>query len=530
MHVELEQLRAALERTTGEQVEVHETHISWVLVSGDRAFKMKKPVVLPFLDYGSPERRRRMCGEEIRLNRRLAPEIYLGVRSVIDAGAGLELGAENDRRALDYLVEMRRYDERRTLAARLHSGELTLPDAEAVGARIARFHAECRIVPRRRDGAKATTYELIRNVQELLSVAELGPERRQIHELGRFLTAAAAARADELDDRRRRGLVRDVHGDLRAEHILLSPELAVVDCVEFDEELRTLDVADDLAFLLMDLTARGGERFAEAVVRGYRASGGDCGDDQLLRLFAVHRALVRAKVLLVAAGQRAPGAAAHGRLSAQARDLIGLAQRFAWRARLPLVLVVCGPPASGKSTLAVALAEESGLARISSDIVRKRLAGLAATVAARPRHYTEEFSLATYRELGQRAAQEVARHGGAIIDATFRRRAHRKAFATGFGAAAPVAFVHCDAPLEVRAARAEVRSRAAGRVSDADQRIVAQEHGRWEALSEIAAQDLLTVSTDRPAGDVRADVLAWLDQRLPSSSPRGTTSTAHDAS
>ncbi len=528
--MELEQLRAALERTTGERVEVHETHISWVLVTRDRAFKLKKPVVLPFLDYGSPERRRRMCAEEIRLNRRLAPDIYLGVRSVIDAGAGLELGAGNDPRALDYVVEMRRYDERRTHAARLHSGELTLPDAEAVGGRLARFHAECRVVPRRRDGARATGHELRRNVEELLAVAELAPERRQIHELGRFLAAATAARAGELDARRREGLVREVHGDLRAEHIILSPEIAVVDCVEFDEELRTLDVADDLAFLLMDLTARGGERFAGAVTRGYRAAGGDCGDDQLLSVFAVHRALVRAKVLLVAAGQRAPGAAAHGHLSAQARDLIGLAQRFAWRARLPFVLVVCGPPASGKTTLAVALAEESGLARISSDVVRKRLAGLAATVAARPRHYTEEFSLATYRELGQRAAQEVARHDGAIVDATFRRRAHREAFATGFGAAAPVAFVCCDAPLEVRAARAQVRSREPGRVSDADERVVAQEHGRWEELSEVAAPDLLTVASDRPVAEVRADVLAWLDQRLPSSLPRGTTSTAHDAS
>jgi uncharacterized protein len=528
--VELEQLRAAFERTTGERVEVHETHISWVLVGGERALKLKKPVVLPFLDYGSPERRRRMCAEEVRLNRRLAPDIYLGVRSVVDGEDGLELATENDSRALDYVVEMRRYDERETLAARLHRGELTRRDAEHLGDRLARFHAACRPVHRRRGGRRATEYELERNVAELLAITELGGERRQIGELGRFLAAAAGARADELEERRRHGLVRDGHGDLRCEHVVLRPQLAVVDCVEFDQELRTLDVADDLAFLLMDLTARGGERFARAVVGGYRTAGGDCGDDQLLSLFAVHRALVRAKVLLVAAGQRAPSAAAHGHLSAQARDLIGLAGWFSWRARLPLVLIVCGPPASGKSTLAATLSDESGLARISSDVVRKRLAGLAATVAAQPRHYTDEFSLATYRELGHRAAKELARNGGAIVDATFRRRAHRAAFASGFAAAGPVAFVRCDAPLGVRAARARARRSDPSRVSDADERIVAQEHGRWEPLHELAGRDLLAVRSDRPAAEVRADVLAWLDQRLASSSPRGTTSTAHDAS
>ena len=528
--MEPEQLRAALARITGGSVDVRETHISWVFLTADRAFKLKKPVVLPFLDYGTAAQRARMCAEEVRLNRRLAPDVYLGVRSVIDAPGGLELADPTDRRALDYVVEMRRYDEHRTLAARLHSGELTLGDVEAVGERLAAFHAACPPVRGVDGGAEAIAGEVMRNVDELLTIAALEPERRRTHELRRFLAAFVAARHAELDDRRRRGLVREGHGDLRAEHIVVGPPLAIVDCVEFDEALRTLDVADDLAFLVMDLTARGGERFAAAALRGYRAAGGDCGEESLLSFFAVHRALVRAKVLLLAAAQRPPGAAARGHLSAQSRELIALAEGFAWRARRPLVLVVCGPPASGKSTLALDLAEVSGLPRISSDLVRKGLAGLAATVPGRPEHYREEFSLATYRELGQRAAREASRHGGAVVDATFRRRAHRAAFAAAFAAAAPLVFLRCDAPLEVLTARARERARDPHRVSDAGADVVFHEHARWEELDEVPAPDRTVLASDRPAAELRADVLAWLDQRLVSSAPRGTTSTAHDAS
>ncbi len=525
-----EQLRAALARTTGARVAVRETHISWVFLAGDRAFKLKKPLVLPFLDYGSVGRRRRMCGEEVRLNRRLAPEVYLGVSAVIETPDGLALAAETDPRAVDYIVEMRRYDERRTLAALLHSGELALADADAVGRRLAAFHEGCRPARGALGGARGVLAETSRNVEELLGVAKREAEQRDARELGRFLAAFAEAHRSDLDERHRRSLTREGHGDLRAEHVVMGPELQIVDCVEFDERLRTLDVADDLAFLLMDLTARGGGRFAERVKESYRRAGGDCGDDALVNFFAVHRALVRAKVLLVRAAQQPEGGSDHGHLSAQARDLIRLARLLAWRARLPLAIAVCGPPASGKSMLAAVLSEESGLAPISSDLVRKGLAGVAPTAAAGAQHYREEFSVATYHELGRRAAREVSAHGGAIIDATFRRRGHRDAFVAAFGTAAPIVFVQCDAPADVLLARARARRRDPRAVSDADEAVVARERERWEDLDEIEPAARTIVASDRPVTGVRGEVLAWLDQALAAGGQRGTTRTAHSES
>ncbi len=494
---------------------MRETHISLVFLAGDRAYKLKKPLVLPFLDYGTPERRRAMCAEEVRLNRRLAPDIYLGVSGVARVDAGLELVQNDDPRAIDYLVDMRRYDERHTLAGMLARGELARAQASAVGELIAAFHARCVPAGDRSAGAHAVELEVMRNVGELLEVAELHAERERIHGLSRFITAFVGARASVFDGRAADGLIRDVHGDLRAEHVVIeSRQISVVDCVEFDPGLRTLDVADDLAFLVMDLTAMGGEHVASQLVDGYRAAGGDCGEDSLLAFFAAHRALVRAKVLLVRAGQLPQPSAARGRAGAQARELLSLAERFAWRARLPMAIVACGVPASGKSYLASAIAEASRLPRVSSDLLRKRLAGIRQTARAGRERYSEQFNRATYAELGHRAAAEVGAHGGVVIDATFRRRADRDAFAEAFDLAAPLLFVECLAPVDVLRARAAERDSDPKRVSDATVEVVLRERSSWEPLDEVAPERHTTLRTDRPVEHVLADLIALLDMRM----------------
>jgi predicted kinase len=309
-------------------------------------------------------------------------------------------------------------------------------------------------------------------------------------------------------------MTRDCHGDLRAEHVVLESPVKVVDCVEFDPELRALDVADDLAFLVMDLAALGGERFAAELVDVYRAAGGDCGDDSLLSFYAAHRALVRAKVVLARAAQLPSGSAAQGHASAHVRELLALADRFSWRARLPLVIVVCGVPASGKSQLASALARASGLPLVSSDLVRKRLAGIRPGARAHPEHYTEQFSRATYRELALEALTAIDRHRGALVDATFRRREDRRAFTETFQEATPLLFAECLAPAAVLARRATVRDRSGTRISDADLSVVLRERERWEPLEEVAASDHLPLRTDRPLEEIIEDLRALLDRRL----------------
>jgi uncharacterized protein len=503
-------LRAALEREFGAPVEIRETHISVVFLAGDRALKCKKPIVLPFLDYGTPARRREMCEAEIRLGRRLAPSVYLGVRGISADG---ELTPPEDQRAIDYLVEMRRYDEATTLAATLERGELRAPQIVELARLLQRFHDGCHPMPAA--GARWIELEVMRNLQELLELAELRAERTRIHALGHFISEFARTHEELFDARARAGLVRECHGDLRAEHVVLEPdEMSVVDCVEFDLALRTLDVADDLAFLVMDMTALGGERFADVLLAEYRAAGGDTGPDALVAFFAVHRALIRAKVLLVRAGQHPPGSAEHGHAEAQARELIGLAERFAWRARLPLAIIVCGVPASGKSTLAAALAERAGLPRISSDLVRKADAGVAPTARAPAPVYDETISRATYAELGDRALHAIQRDGGAIVDATFRRRADRQAFADAFDEAARVVFVECVVPVDVLRRRACERDRDPHRVSDASLEVVLREAQRWQALDEVPAERHLLMRSDRPVGRILQDLADLLDRRL----------------
>ncbi len=320
-----------------------------------------------------------------------------------------------------------------------------------------------------------------------------------------------------LDARAAAGLVREGHGDLRAEHVVIpgdGGEVTVVDCAEFDAGLRTHDVADDLSFLVMDLVALGGRRFVAPLVDAYRDAGGDCGDDSLLAFFAVHRALVRAKVMLVRADQHPASSSERGQASAQARDLLAVARRFSWRARLPLAIVVCGAPASGKSHLAGAIAATAGLRQLNSDPLRKALAGIGPTERADPETYTDEFSRATYAELGRRAAEEIADGGGVVVDATFRRREDRAAFADGFAAAAPSVFVQCTVPAAVVAERAALRQRDPARVSDATPEIAAREASRWTPLDEVPATAHLSLRTDRSVEAIVADVVALLDERL----------------
>ena len=495
-----------------DRVLTRETHISWVFLAGDRAYKLKKPIVLAFLDYGTPERRAEMCREEVRLNRRLAADIYIGVRSIAAGPEGFELADEQDPRAVDYLVEMRRYDERGTLAAKLESGELAAQEITAVARLLARFHA--RAQPATHEALRlAVDRRLSENFKELLAIVERRGEAERLESLERFARAFLSARAEVFETRARRGLVRECHGDLRAEHVLLNGPVQIVDCVEFDRGLRELDVADDLAFLAMDLAAHRGERFARMLVQAYRRAGGDAGDDSLIAFYAAYRAVVRAKVALVRAAQHSPLSAAHGHHSAIARDLLSLAERFAWQARLPLVIVICGVPGSGKSHLCQALADRSGLAHLSSDVTRKRVAGIEPGERAPSALYSSDVNRSTYAELGRLAATEASARGGALVDATFRHRADRDAFAERFAGAAPLLFVECRAPASVLAARARVRERSPERVSDASLEIVVRESSSWEPLEEVRPSARVTLRTDRPVQALLSDLACAIDKR-----------------
>jgi uncharacterized protein len=490
-------------------VEVRETHISWVFLAGDRAYKLKKPVRLPFVDYGTAERRRAMCEEEVRLNRRLAPRRYLGTKAVIASDGGVALAPSNHPDAIDHVVEMRRFDETRTLAARVSHGGEYYPTLLEVGRRLAAFHTSGP-APASADATAALHAALAENTDTLLALApdrELG---RQVTALARFAEAFFAARRDELEARARAGRVRDGHGDLRAEHVLVEHGVEIIDCLEFDPALRVADVGCDLAFLLMDLEALGSPAAARAVLRSYRSAGGDPGDDALIAFFAAYRALVRAKVALVRAQQTADPF----QLVARARARLALAEQLAWRARGPGLVLIAGLSASGKTRLASGLATRAGVRHLNSDPVRKRLLGVAPAARASAAAYADSISLRTYAELGRLARQELEQAGSVLVDATFRRADDRTAFLDALGGLPDDSVVvECRAPLSVRLERARRRQGVAGVFSDADAEIVRRQTDDGGLTDDVPASRHVVLRTDRPPSDVLDDLAALLDAR-----------------
>ena len=493
-------------------VEVVESHISWVFLAGDRAYKLRKPVVFPFLDYGTAERRREMCEEELRLGRRLAPLVYIGVRPLVRSKAGWSLG-ERGAAGQEYVVEMRRFDQASTLTARVARGEADATLIRAVARRIADFHSAAEPEAPGSFDAGSVAATVSENFGTLLPYADaLGA--RELASAHRFAVAFLHEHHEKLEDRSTRGFVRDCHGDLRAEHVIVEDTaVEVFDPLEFDRELRQIDVSADLAFLVMDLIVAGADELAEELIAEYESAGGDHGGRQLLFFYAAYRAWVRAKVACLRAGELPPGERA-GAL-AEARRFAEMGRRLAWRVRRPVVVVVCGAAATGKTCLAEELASLSGLPRLSSDVVRKEFAGIRPTERAPQAVYTEDASLRTYRELGARAA---AAADGAIVDATFRRRADRQAFSDAFVGRA--LFVECTAPADVVAKRATRRELDPARVSDATPAIAARQRREFEPLDEVAPEAHLMLRTDRSVAELVGALEAWLDLRLAEGGPR----------
>ncbi len=506
------------------KVELRETHISWVFIAGHLAYKLKKPLKLPFLDYSSLGRRHKMCREEVRLNRRLAPDYYLGVRSIVEVRAEGEgeiasyaLAGEDHPGAVEYAVEMRAIPQERTLERVIIEGALRGEEICAVGGRLAAFHDDADPP----EDAAATVPSLIAALKENHETlrAQAGdaipPPRLDAAE--RFTEAFLDGGGEAVLRRRAAaGRARDGHGDLRAEHVLLTDPIQVYDCVEFDPGLREIDVAADLAFLVMDLERLGASDAGDRLENAYRAAGGDPGDRRLLAFLASYRAWVRAKVALLGPDQ----AAGHRR----AAELHALGHRLAWRARLPFVLFVCGLAASGKTTLARALSEVSGLAVVDADTTRKSLAGLQPTERAAAEHYSLEFNRRTYHRLGAAAAAELESAGGVIVEATGRSRADRDAFREGLragGVDLPPLFARCEAPDEVLIARARAREADPERVSDADVTVVGCQLGSFEPLDEVAPNQQAAINTEIGADSQLTEVEALLDAATLSGS-RGT--------
>jgi hypothetical protein len=498
---------------------IHQTHISVVALAGERAYKFKKPVDLGFLDFRGLERRREICAEEVRLNRRMAPGVYLGVAALVEGGEGARrivpagVQPEAHERVLEYAVEMRRMNPRDTLAARLSRGELTAADLARVGRWLGEFHQRAERGPAISQAAECGRVGFLHAQNFSQAAGDVGVcVDRALFEQVRDLAAAELTRhAPLLAARAARGVPVDGHGDLRLEHVYMTRdarsgrvELVALDAIEFSDALRHLDPIADLAFAHMELTSARRPELAEALVRGWVSATGDVEGLALIPLYSAYRAVVRAKVDALSARDPAiheTSRALARRLAAcrwvVARGLLERAQRG------PRLILVAGLPGSGKSTLARTLSAHLGAHLLSSDRIRKRLAGLdpgaGAPAGVGEALYSTQWSDRTYDEIERLTELEVGAGGRVVVDANLRE-AHRRepllALADRLGVRATL--LVCQAGDEATRARLAMREPGP---SDAGWSVYAWARERWEPPAPDPRVDLITLP-EAAAADV----------------------------
>ena len=482
-------------------VRLVETHVSWVFLTGEFAYKLKRPVCFPFVDLRSAERRAFFCAEELRLNRRFAPELYLRVCPVtLDAGRAC---IDGPGEVVDRAVCMRQFAAADELAALLESGQLPAAALGAFGRELARLHE------RLPHAAPAEPWGRPESVRELLlrNLAECEQEARglgtadSVHSLAPELTAHIEAAAPWLARRRADGHVRECHGDLHVGNIArYGGRLLAFDCMEFEPAFRWIDVAEEIACLYMDLGARGFAAGALAFIGGYLSASGDYGACRVLRLYGAHRALVRAKVAALRASE-----APHRRYLECARELLA--------SHRPRLILLCGLSGSGKTWLAERLAPALQAVHLRSDVERKRLAGLGAEqrsdAGLGQGLYSAAMSAATYERLRLCAAEVLGGGLSVIVDATCQSREERRRLsALGAAGAAAVDVVLCHAPREVLEARILARGREGMDASEADRSVLALQQASFEPIE--VREGLTVIDADTTRAEVVSRVLAQL--------------------
>jgi aminoglycoside phosphotransferase family enzyme/predicted kinase len=443
-------------------VETIETHISRIFLVGDRAFKMKKAVKLPYVDFSTAAIRRAACEKEVRLNSGGAPGLYLGVRDIVRRDGRLAFDGTGD--PIDSVVEMMRFDQADLADRMAVDGRLTEDLMTRTARMIARFHAEAPVV-------HAGTGKA--NIAAVLDINAAGFATSHVFEAAAVAALATrfrdglAARAERLDRREAAGKVRRCHGDLHLRNICIPegrPQL--FDCIEFNDAIATVDTLYDLAFLLMDLWHRGFSSFANLVANRYLDAADDEDGFVLLPYFMAVRAAVRAHVTATQAEDAGPDA---GRLAAEARSYFDLADALLGSSR-PRLIAIGGFSGSGKTTVAERLAPHLGMppgARIiESDRIRKALHGVTAETRLPSHAYLPEVSRRVYDRLGQMCRDILADGGTVVTDAVFDRLEDRQAIeAIARACAVPFSGLWLDAGADLLRARVAARH---GGPSDAD--------------------------------------------------------------
>ncbi|NJN47202.1 MAG: AAA family ATPase [Candidatus Competibacteraceae bacterium] len=465
----------------GDCVEHLQTHISHILLVGDYAYKIKKPLDLGFLDFTSLAHRKIYCEEELRLNRRLAPDIYMDCIPICGSVENPILDGD-PANAVEYAVKMRRFPQSALLDRSLASGVLELTQIDRLAKQLADFHESVARAPTEQPFGcpEQVQQPALDNFTQTRPLLEASEDLQLLNQLEQWTITAYRQLQPILLARKTGGFIRECHGDLHLGNMLLQDgQITVFDCIEFNDEFRWIDVMSDLGFLLMDLHHRQAPALAWRLLNDYLECSGDYAGLAMLPYYQIYRALVRAKIAAIRANQAELGSAARTDAEAECRSYLRLARQFT-QAHQPFLLITHGVSGSGKSTITTQLLATLGAIRIRSDVERKRLFGLkpleGSDSTLNQGLYTADAGAKTYERLQELCGQIVGAGYPVLVDATFLQLAQRQAFRElADSRALPFVLLACTADPAILRDRVEQRKQRGEDAAEADVSVLEQQ-------------------------------------------------------
>jgi len=477
-------------------IEVIETHISWVILTGQYAYKIKKAVELDFLDFSTLQQRRYYCEEELRLNARWAPELYLGLEPIRGSRERPVLGGDGE--VIEYAVKMRQFPQDAQLDRQLDSGLLREKDLLRLAETIAARHEQARVIEYANDSESVG--KVSAPILENFSPVDRAIDMNLLHRIHSWTTDTLQTLKPVLIRRRKDGFVRECHGDLHLSNLVRLPSgISAFDCVEFSQDLRNIDVLSDIAFLVMDLVSRARQDLAFTFLNRYLERTGDYAGMSVFGLYFVYHSMIRAKVAAIRSAEPTSNDDREKHVEA-VKHYLGVAVRWIMGAK-PRLLAMHGYSGSGKTWLSSQLLAHLPAVRVRSDIERKRLAGLEETAASGSQPgegiYSRASGDAVYSRLFETAGALLDAGFNVLIDAAFLRHTDRQglvSLASSKGAQyGIVAASTGDAELRRRLRR---RADRRAEVSEADIAVLEHQLRTADPLDEIEMQRTVSVRTD----------------------------------
>ena len=486
------------------KIELIETHISWVILTGDFVYKIKKPVNFGFLDFSTLEKRHEYCEQEVILNSRLASELYLGVVSISGTAEKPVINGEGnngEENIFEYAVQMRQFPQSAQLDNKLAAGELVIEQMDAIAQMVADFHASTAVADNLVNFGKKELIKkpVIENFQLISKYLNTNEYDNQLKILKKWSYSEFAKLESVFKQRKTDGFIRECHGDMHLRNLVwLDGKPLAFDCIEFNPELRWIDVISEVAFLVMDLQDRQQHQLAHRFLNSYLEKTGDYAGLSVLPFYLCYRAMVRAKVDALRLEQEGVDRKEKTQQLAEFKSYLALASRYT-KSTPVKIIIMRGLSASGKSTISQAVLDTLGAIRIRSDVERKRIFNTSyddnrAKNEIDAGIYSKDASQKTYEKLADLASTIIHAGFNVIVDAAFLKYEQREVFQTLASNLNVAYFI-----LEVTASTEELRRRIVARkndVSDADLGVLEHQLSNWQPLQDNEICSAISVNTE----------------------------------